>query len=267
MERRAELPAHTPMACVEMEGRSIPLDDATVRTHDHAVPGRVNDINLSSDTEPRRDTLLEHAHENVGPRAHDRSNSHVSGGVPLPRGSGATTSENAGPRAHDRSKMGRPESVQHSCKDSCVGETPDAKRKPTCKSIHHLRKGLLGATPRSCDYDPEGRVPSGESSTGIVSEYGTSGLRDDAAALPAHVALPRSTPRSTIRNFLRTGAQQHVHAHAHTHAHQSKSQRAMHNHTDETVLHTVSRELQHPQVLHLRYEGSDLPRKRNPCDD
>ena len=40
----------------------------------------------------------------------------------------------------------------------------------------------------------------------------------------------------------------------------------MHNHTDETVLHKVSRELQHPQVQTLRYEGSDLPRKRNPCD-
>ena len=122
------------MACVEMEGRSIPLDDATVRAHDHAAEEEQSGSNTEqpikvgatlplgdqdlcagirakahsescfdllghkssggsakplstpgfpSDTEPRRDTLLERVHENAGPRAHDRSNSHVFGGVPL----------------------------------------------------------------------------------------------------------------------------------------------------------------------------------------
>ena len=161
-----EATANATMACVETEGRSIPLDDATVRTHDHAVPGRIKDCEsqereqgyppsclidcdpedplsrggagefpngLSSDTEPRRDTLPKRVHENEGPRARDRSNSHAQGGVPLPRGSGATSSENAGPRAHDRSHMmGSSDSVQHSCKD--------VHENSTIKSNIHLRE-------------------------------------------------------------------------------------------------------------------------------
>ena len=41
----------------------------------------------------------------------------------------------------------------------------------------------------------------------------------------------------------------------------------MHNHINEIGMYIVSREIQHPQVQTLRYEGSDLPRKRNPCNN
>ena len=140
------------MAVVKTEGRSIPLDDATVRANDHALLGRIKDckprldcdpgttplsrgnasescIGISSDTEPRRDTLPGCVHENVGPRAHDRSNSHAYGGVPLPRGSGATSFE-----------VG-PDSVQHS--------REDVARKQDCNSLQHVRE----VTPRTSDYD------------------------------------------------------------------------------------------------------------------
>ena len=180
--------------------------------------------------------------------------------------------------------MGSPDCVQYSCKDGSAGAIPSAEGKHNCKSTNHLRE----VTPRSCDYDPKvplsrgktgeswndydlevplSRGQTGESCTGLLSEYNTSGLRDDAGAhvaerAPDHRVLSRAIPRSSIRDFLRAGApSQHrarqeyseqggqvmplsrEHVITHIHAHKSKSQRAMHNHTNETNMHIVSREI------------------------